>query len=285
MNGVFAVCDGGLRVHGYCGNPKLELPTNELGKIDVGGGVGREGSVQVVRLKNLPGDPRGKTWSGVTEIVSGEVSEDIHNYLCTSEQRECALAAGVFCVGKEMGKSGSGAMVEHATVTATGGWYAQLLPNAKEEMIEKLEENIAKLAKRPPTALVREGNNAEDICKLLLDGMEPEILQYRRIPGIKESCKCSVEGNLQVLSVIPRDEMKQLMEEQEAITITCELCGEVYRMENDEIRTYCEKAYKERDERDKELEEYREKLKVAKAKMQAQGKKKDVIEKEEDAGS
>ena len=54
-----------------------------------------EGELQVVRLKNLPGETQATTYSSVVEIKTGEIMEDINHYVATSEQREGALSAGV----------------------------------------------------------------------------------------------------------------------------------------------------------------------------------------------
>ena len=89
----------------------------------------------MVRTKHLPGETLPTQYSSITEIRSGEVPEDINYFLVESEQRQGALAAGVF-----VQDSGEGNQV-----TAAGGWYVQLLPFADEESITKLEANLAAL--------------------------------------------------------------------------------------------------------------------------------------------
>ena len=69
-----------LEARGFCGNPRVNLPLNELGKIDVGGGVG-PGQLFVVRTKNLPGETQATPYSSITEIHSGEVADDINHFL------------------------------------------------------------------------------------------------------------------------------------------------------------------------------------------------------------
>ena len=77
------------------GNPAVTLPPNAQGKFDVGAGVGK-GSLQVVRTKNLPGEEVSTPYTSITEIKTGEIPEDINWYLLDSEQKEGALAAGVY---------------------------------------------------------------------------------------------------------------------------------------------------------------------------------------------
>lgn len=225
LRGVFAVANGALESRGYVGNPAVTLPPNSAGKLDVGGGVGK-GSLQVVRTKNLPGEEKATQYSSITEIRSGEIPEDINFYLLESEQRQGALAAGVFV------QSSAAGMME---VVAAGGWYVQLLPFAAEETVAQLEENLKALANRSPTTLVREGLDARGILGELMRGMEPQFNKRRRIPGIAESCPCSEERVLRTLRLLPRTEIDDILRKNEVVEVKCEFCGKFYRKTPAEI--------------------------------------------------
>ena len=92
---MLATANGKLESRGYVGNPNVSLPLNPLGKIDVGGGVGK-GALQVVRTKQLPGETLPSQYSSITEIISGEIPEDINHYLLESEQREGGLVQPLY---------------------------------------------------------------------------------------------------------------------------------------------------------------------------------------------
>ena len=155
LRGVFAVSNGRLESRGYVGNPAVTLPPNAKGKLDVGGGVGK-GSLQVVRTKQLPGATTPTQYfSSITEIKSGEIPEDINYFLHESEQKEGALAAGVYVQGSKA--SLDPAYLECADVKASGGWYVSLLPFADEAMVERLQANIMAMEARLPSTIVREG--------------------------------------------------------------------------------------------------------------------------------
>ena len=78
------------RVKGYVANPYVDLPLNEFGKLDVGGAVGQDGYINVIKDIGLK-DP----YIGISPLVSGEIAEDFANYFETSEQKQTAVALGV----------------------------------------------------------------------------------------------------------------------------------------------------------------------------------------------
>lgn len=117
LRGVLALANGRLESRGYVGNPAVTLPPNALGKFDVGAGVGA-GSLQVVRTKNLPGEEVSTPYTSITEIKTGEIPEDINWYLADSEQKEGALAAGVFVQGTDDGLDRNGQAVRDAALAA-----------------------------------------------------------------------------------------------------------------------------------------------------------------------
>ena len=110
-------------VRGYVGNPHVDLPLKADGKLDVGGAVG-EGMVQVTRFTGL-----GEPMRGSCEIVSGEIAEDLTNYLFTSEQTASSVGLGVL-VGTDF------------KAIAAGGFMLQLMPDADEEIISRVEEAL-----------------------------------------------------------------------------------------------------------------------------------------------
>jgi len=226
LRGVLATANGKLQTRGYVGNPACNLPPNAKGKLDVGGGVGK-GTLQVVRTKSLPGETTPSTYSSITEIRSGEIPEDINYYLLESEQRQGALAAGVFVEPDDLGG---------VRATAAGGWYVQLLPFAAEEAVAQLEVNLQAMQARSPTTLVREGVLARGMIELLLDGLDPQFTEAVPVPGLRASCPCSAERVFRTLRMLPRSEVDDILEKNEAIEVKCEFCVELYTLTPDEIR-------------------------------------------------
>ena len=88
--GLTCVCDAMGNVRGCADEPTAELPPNALGKLDVGGVIGREGELYVVRDYGF-----GEPYVGHVQLVSGEIAEDITNYYAVSEQTPTVCALGV----------------------------------------------------------------------------------------------------------------------------------------------------------------------------------------------
>lgn len=161
LRGVFAVSNGRLETRGYVGNPRLDLAGSV--KAGVGGG-----QLQVVRLKNLPGEEELSPYSSVVDITSGEIAEDINYFVATSEQREGALSAGV-------------SFSDLDELDGCGGWRVELLPGAPQEVAEHLLKNIQKVIddKVTTTSLLKAGNSCDAVLRTAR-GVEGPFLFFFR---------------------------------------------------------------------------------------------------------
>lgn len=235
LRGVLALANGKREARGYVGNPAVTLPPNADGKFDVGGGVGK-GTLQVVRIKNLPGETVPRPYTSVVEIVSGEIPEDINLFLAESEQTEGALAAGVFVQGVDReGVDRNGERSNAADVRAAGGWKVALLPGADEATVAILLSNLQTLD-RSPTQMIRDGLGAEDIVRRLLDGLEPTVFKPARPPLLSESCPCCDERVWRTIKLLPRNEIDEIIESSgERVEVKCEFCGRKYGLTPDQI--------------------------------------------------
>ena len=191
-------------VKGYCDNPQVDLPPRPDGKLDVGGAVGRDGRVTVVKDLGLR-DP----YVGQTRLVSGEIAEDIAFYLTASEQTPSLLALGV--------------MVEGGQVVGAGGVLVQPLPGCPKETLARLEALAPHLAK--VSAMARAAGNAQELAKAALADFSRETLEARQP---RFACDCSRERIERALLSMGETEMRGMIAEQHGAQVSCHFCNKVY---------------------------------------------------------
>ncbi len=214
---LVAVADSWGNVKSCVNNPVVEIPLNAQGKLDVGGAVGRDGTLSVVKDLGLK-----EPYVGVIPLVSGEIAEDIASYYATSEQIPTVCSLGVL-VNPDL------------TVRSAGGFLVQLLPFADEKCISTIEKNVA--AMRPISALLDEGKTPEEIANILLAGLEPnELDSAEPVYG----CDCSRERTEKVLISIGKDELRSIAEEGKDTTVSCHFCGKEYIFTPEDIRRLIE---------------------------------------------
>ncbi len=208
--------DAGLdgTVRGYVDNPSVELPPNAVGKLDVGGAVGRTGYLYVVRDVGY-----GYPYSSTVELVSGEIGEDLAHYLLTSEQTPSALLVGVF-VGAE-------------GVTAAGGLLLQVMPKAErdEALVSLLESRIGALQGFTP--LLQAGKTLPQIFEDLLGDLDLQILPERQM--VRFHCRCSFERVLGALKMLGEAELEDMIAKDDGAEATCHFCNEVYQASSDHL--------------------------------------------------
>ena len=208
--------DAGLdgTVRGYVQNPYVELPPNAVGKLDVGGAVGKEGYLYVIRDVGY-----GFPYSSTVELISGEIGDDIANYLVNSEQTPSALLLGVF-VGAE-------------GVTAAGGLLLQVMPKAARDssLVELLESRVAGLTGFTP--LLRAGKSLTDIMEELLGDLDLSIFPETQM--LRFYCPCSFNRVLGALKMLGEAELQDMIEKDEGAEATCQFCGEIYQATEKEL--------------------------------------------------
>lgn len=191
-------------VRGYVRNPHVDMPLRD-GKLDVGGAVGH-GQISVTRFTGLK-----QPFTGSADLVSGEIAEDVTNYLYVSEQTPSSVALGVL-VDPEL------------SVAAAGGFMVQALPDADDEVLVQIEKNIAALP--PLSKLISEGLDGQGIINLLFANLP--VTLHEEAP-VEFKCPCSHERIQNVLVSLGEDEIKDMIETDGQAEICCHFCGEKYQ--------------------------------------------------------
>ncbi len=210
---MVAVTDSQSRVRGYCENPSADLPTNAKGKLDVGGAVG-EGFLSVIRDLNMK-----EPYIGRTPLVTGEIAEDLTYYFAKSEQIPTAIALGVL-VDTDL------------SIKAAGGYMLQLMPEATDSDADRLTQIIENLP--PVTDMIVNGMSAEDIAFAVTDGFD--MLLETNCPTPQYECKCSRDKMERALISLGKKELKELIDSQDEVEMTCSFCDKVHKFSKDELR-------------------------------------------------
>ena len=230
------VSDSEGHVRGCCEEPTAELPPNAAGKLDVGGVVGREGDLYVVRDYGF-----GEPYVGLTQLVSGEVAEDATSYYAVSEQVPTVCALGV-----QVGREGR--------VEGAGGYLLQLMPGADESLIPILQERVEVMP--AISGLMARNVDAEQLADMLFGEIPHEVLETREI---SYQCNCAREKYRKSIKSIGIQELKEMADSGEEAEVICRFCGERHVFEPLELQAmYAERlaelreAKKRRDEKQKE---------------------------------
>lgn len=188
-----------------------------------------QGTVQIV--KNHPSWPN--PYNGITAIRTGDIDRDVGIYLAESEQRACALAAGVTIA--------PGGIL----CTCAGGYVVEQLPGCSKETVRTVEENLGKLVAADgtegaaPTGILGRGGTPWDICVAVLDGLgvEPLVQVEPRLV-----CKCTDERLFRAVRLLPQKDIDEILRTEEKIEARCEFCGKVYRMGPEEVKNRLREA-------------------------------------------
>ena len=203
IGSIIAVSDSDGCTRGYVTNPEADLPTRADGKLDVGGLVGRDGMLTLSRDLGLK-----EPYIGSVELVTGEIAEDLAQYMVESEQIPAAVGLGVLV---DTDKS----------IKAAGGFIVQLMPGAPEELITKLEDNIF-MMDQLTTVLDEDGIDA--VIGQVLLGLDPQEAERR---PVEYRCSCSRERVAQALRS-GEAELREMAAEGRDVEVSCQFCDKVY---------------------------------------------------------
>jgi molecular chaperone Hsp33 len=209
--GKIVVCAGyGAQVRGYAENPLTDLPLNNKGKLDVGGAVGRNGTIRCVTDLKMK-----EPYLGQSELVSGEIGDDFAYYFTVSEQQPSAVAVGVLVDGKG--------------VKAAGGVFIQPLPGCNEYALTMLEDIATNFENVSPLISLRGADGiANDYFSHL--GITDEERLYP-----KYKCMCGKRKIDALVKSLPADEKEAALQERGEIEVICHFCCKAYRYNREDV--------------------------------------------------
>ena len=210
---VLAVSDAEGNVRGYVGNPSADLPLRVDGKLDVGGAVGHDGTLTVIKDLGLK-----EPYVGMIDLLGGEIAEDLAAYFAESEQIPSVCALGVL-------------VDRDRSVLASGGYIIQLLPGAGEDVIAKVEGGV--YAAPSVTNILRDNPDPAHLLRTVLPDFELEILETA---PVEYRCYCSRERTERALLSLGSAELESILREQGGAELTCQFCDRVHAFSGAELR-------------------------------------------------
>lgn len=209
---MVAVINGNMKVKGTVGNPYVDIPLNEFGKLDVGMAVGNDGFLNVIKDLGLK-----KPYIGIVPLSSGEIAEDFARYFTESEQTKSAVALGV--------------LVNKDGVKSAGGYLVSAMPDATDEDITNLEKNIFEAG--AISRMLDEGLSLYEIARKITGDKDVKIIQENI--EAKYECDCTEEKMKKALSTIGKKQLKEILEEDGKAEMTCHFCNKKYTVSKEEL--------------------------------------------------
>ena len=209
---MLAVSNNIPEVRGYVQNPNIDLPLNEFGKLDVGGAVGNEGYIHVIKDMGLK-----EPYIGVSNLTSGEIADDFTNYFVNSEQRQTAVALGV--------------LVDKNGVREAGGYLITPMPDATEEEISKVEKGIFEAG--AISKMLDNNFSLSEIAKKVTGDKNVKIIENKKVPKYK--CICFKEKMAEALIKKYKKELEDIIREDGKAELVCHFCNKKYNFTKEEL--------------------------------------------------
>lgn len=216
MRGIVAVAKANGETKAYPLNPNVDIPIREKdGKLDVSRAIGN-GKLTVIKDFGLK-----EPYIGQTNLVTGEIAEDITAYYAYSEQQPSAVALGVL-VDVDL------------SIKASGGFIVQLMPDVLDEEINILEKNLSEI-KAVSDLICNE--SLEKIIELVFKDLGTNILDEI---NVEFKCDCSKEKMQKALISIGKEELQDILNNEKETQLQCHFCNTKYNFSENEIKELIE---------------------------------------------
>ena len=210
---ITVVSDAAGNVRGCVTEPKVPLVEKYPGKLDVGATVGTDGTLTVIRDLQMK-----EPYVGSTQLVSGEIGDDVTAYFAQSEQTPTACALGVL-------------VDRDRSVKVAGGYLVQLLPGAPEEIISALEAGIQRAGAVTP--MLEAGMTPEDILGQVCGTLG---VVFMETAPVCYKCYCSRHRVESALISLGRRELTDIMQEGKTFPVECQFCDKTYTFTPEDVK-------------------------------------------------
>lgn len=207
---LLVTADYNGNVKGYVSNPSADLPLREDGHLDVGKGIGN-GNLTVIRDFHMK-----EPYSSTIPLHSGEIADDLTYYFAQSEQIPTSVGLGVL-----VNSDGS--------VSCAGGFIVQLMPFTKQEVIDRLSDNLNHIP--TVTEMLKAGKSIEDMLRIVLDGFD---IEFTGTKDVRFHCGCE-ERKDNIIATVGKDELNEMIKEGKEVETSCAFCEKKYKFSVEDL--------------------------------------------------
>lgn len=211
--GNIVVCGNSLLKMKACvTNPKVELPLNKIGKLDVASAIGK-GYINIIKDIGLD-----KPYIGMSELITSEIAEDFAYYFNISEQTPSAVSLGVL-IG------------EDKKVKRASGYIIQPLPDCSHDILDLIENinlNISSV-----TSLVEDICDLDDVAKTITGDNSIKFLDEKE-PLFE--CDCNIDRIEKTIIALGKKDATEALENNNGILeLKCHFCNKLYSFDKDKL--------------------------------------------------
>lgn len=201
-------------IRGYVDHPHVHFSKKKT--LDDVTTLGTDGFIDIIKdleLKDL--------FTSTTPLMTGDIAKDFTYYFATSEQTPSVISLGTL-------------ITEDNQVELSGGLMIQLLPGATESTILAIESKLKEL--ECMSDLLFHYQNLEDILKLLFK----EDYKIMEMKTVRFQCHCSKERFAGGISSLGKQEIEQMILEDQKAEVVCHYCNHRYEYSLEELKELME---------------------------------------------
>lgn len=209
IGNIIVDANGQGDVRGYVDHSHVNF-VNQSGGLSDATTIGTDGLIEVIKDLKL------KDFFTSTIECTGDLADDFTHYFMESDQTPSAV-----CLAIEIG-------VDNLPQVC-GGIVFQLLPNATEDTITRLEKAIGKIGS--VSSFFKE-HTLEEMLEVLFDN-DYSILSTQ---PVRFHCPCNKETFAKGLITLGEKDLMEILEEDKKIETVCHYCKEVYHFDEQELQ-------------------------------------------------
>jgi molecular chaperone Hsp33 len=208
---AFADVDSMGNIRGYLSDELLKISLDQTDSLSLEQLIGTKGYIQVMKDLGM-----NSIFTGITEMPYGNIVDDFSYYFKQSEQ-----TPSVFSLNIVFG--------ENDEIALSRGIFAQLLPGAPISLMDDIKCIISK----NQLLLTKAENHIsfKEIPHLLF-----KDIRILELDPIQFFCGCSKQFFYPMLYSLRKEELVNSYENNKSIEIQCNVCGEKYSFNKDEIK-------------------------------------------------